>query len=487
MMNRPHPSPERRAAGTVGTPRRRRLLIAVIAVIAVAGLALAISSIVSGGRVDRVEEEQPHRGDLSRRLGIPLPGAPWKLEGRAWGYDVAVAFPDDEGALDQLPPDLREKVEQKRVFRERNIRALEQAAADVEALLGSTALRQTPEYQRSLETVLLSIHASDAAAANPLYRHEPILEQLPSYSKVHLFTPQRHAERVRRRLDELGWSERSHVQPVSNWSREERGIPLRHTTTRWAQDLVEVARDRHGTQHVIAPVTRYQIEDLSRPDNGYLGSLVREDRKLLRVPLFWRGGNILIGEGNNRTLFVGQREIENNRSDWYNAVFSLPQDQAVKDLLQRLTGVAALHVVPNSPHLFHLDLVVTFLAPGVAALIAPLDENVVAPEDRRVIAHLESLLITSGFRIVEIPTVAERIAAYQSPVNIVPFTQRGDQRRRALVPQYPDLSVEHDGTPRSLNELVNQRYRDEGIEVVEIEDRFFSKRGNTHCALSALD
>lgn len=429
----------------------------------------------------------PRGFTLAQALNIPLPGSPWNFKGTIWGHTFDYRFPRDEENLGSLPPDIRAKLLQKVSYRDGNLVKLRAIADRFEGAFENVSLSQRPEYERTMQEIAISVHHLDVSSINPLFRHEPVLKVLPGYTFINVFSPERAVKAVRERLDVLGFGNRSRVFSVPVLTRVKSGIEMPAVVSRWAQDLFEVSVGPNGAEYVFSPVALLQTHDLTMPDNYYLEALGSEGRMVATVPLFFQGGNIMVGEVHEKKIvFVGENELKGNASHYYSTVFSYPPQDRVKEVFRQITGADWVTVLPNCEYLFHIDFVVTFLEKGVAAVISPLDRGSLKPCDLRAIDDTRYILSAMGFKIVDIPTVAERIRSFQSSVNIVPFTHRDTGERYAIVPRYPDLQVVLDGVSVSLDKAIKLRYEGAGVKVLDVEDRFYEKHGNTHCAVNVI-
>jgi hypothetical protein len=373
-------------------------------------------------------------------------------------------------------------------LRDRNLAVLRALAARAEVALSSTHLSSKPEYLRTFEHVALSVHMSDVEGGDPLFRHRPVLSQLPEYTRLTVFVPEELVPATRASLAEMHLDGRAQVAGVARWKVVEGGIPVFHDTTTWAQDLFEVASGDDGIDRVVVPVSHNQIEDLAQPDNDYVEALAEPGRRqVLRLPIFFRPGNLLHADGGSgRTLLVGSKEVEYQRSDTYSSSMFVPPDDAFLTLLGDAFGAKRHVVLPNTKLLFHIDMAIVLLPGGAAGVIDPVDPEALTPEDQQALASIRSTLQALGLRIVNIPTATEWMSRFQSVVNVLPFTDRRDGRLRVFVPAYPEpaaLGLRALG----LNERVRATYEAEGFEVLPVEDRFGTKHGDIHCAFNVVE
>jgi hypothetical protein len=422
-------------------------------------------------------------GFLAKSLNIPIINDEWVMNVNINGNVINLSIPQDSSLLDKYPHDLKNYINKKIEYRKKNITLLTDYSNNLEHYLQTTSFRHEMEYERELEEIVISIHPSDISLKDPLNRHWPLIDQLPNYTRIILYTPKEMHAIVKKNIKNKKIKNKITVYPIETWSIVEDGINLKHTTTRWAQDLFETTKDLDGVDYIISPATRYQINDLSRADNRYLSLLTNSNRKLLKTPFFFRAGNIVSARTNKKYLFVGEREVINNNNDFFNTVLEKTNSSVFLSTLKKLFGAETHIVLPNSNNLFHLDLYLTFVADGVVLLIEPIDPENLAYEDKLVLDNAKEILIKNSFKIIPLPTTALRIKKFQSVANILLFRNRNNKQLSALVPAFKD-SFLADNT--SLNKLTNSAYLKAGIIVIPVTDKFYSVNGNTHCAVSVL-
>lgn len=428
--------------------------------------------------------------DVAVGLGIPAEGHTWRIDAMFGAERVTLQLPEQVELVNRLSPELANTIRRRVSYRVGNLDLMQSYAAAAEELAKRAIPTQTPEYRRKLIETVISLHPSDGELRDPLFRHMPLLDALPAYTRIHLFIPTYLRAQVEESIKSKPYANRIKLHNVDIWVKEEDSIRLVHSTTRWTQDLFEVVTGANGHDYILAPPARYQINDLSRSDNSYLQALATEKRKVVSIPIYFRGGNVLIGNDNNgkRVALIGERELTNNRQDFYTGLFAFPNRTGVLALYKELLGVDHIEVIPNTRNLFHLDMAVSFLGDNVAALIEPLtvnpqNPNSVSADDLEVIESLRAALKRNSFKIISIPTTADRMARFQSPVNIIPYTHRDRTRLEALIPQFPDVFLENG---KSINRLTEEAYLQAGVIPIWVEDRFHQVHGNLHCAMSVL-
>lgn len=425
--------------------------------------------------------------DLKAALGLPDIDSPWGIDAFVEGTRVVMQFPRDINLLSSMRVEVASELRQRMIYRERNLPIFLNGVQHLEDMLGAIHFQQTPEYQRQMNHVVLALHPNDAQLPDPLYRHRPVLEKLPSYTHIDLFVPDFMVDAVTEQCRTLNIMQRTTLHAVPVWATRENGILIKHSTTRWARDLFLVAQDAKGKAYVLAPPARMQTSDLSRSDTDYLQLLRTENRDVVTVPMFFQGGNLLLGESDQRWLLIGQDEFKNNANAFYSTIMSFTPDVEEMEMLRRLAGVSDVFKLPNTVHMFHLDMAMVFLDKDVVGLLDPLDPDGLDQADLDMLREIKIVMEGLGFKIVKIPTTSAWVSTFRSPANAVPFVDRETGRRKVLIPQYQDVTVQVKGKMQSLNTLIEQAYASAGYQPVFVEDRFYTDNGNIHCAVMVID
>lgn len=463
---------------TSGLIARRQLML---------GLLLGISSGASsaGPTGNAIHSPSSKHLSLLERLKVPELSDPWEIDAFFEGIRVKLAFPESLNQLDKLPAAIQDTVRRRMKFRWGNLDVLRKAAIDLDEVLRTNPFTHLAQHEQTLEHVVMALppippNGSESAIA----MHEPMLAALPAYSKVDFFLPEELMGQVVSRLSVLGLQNRVRLHSEDPFELMEDKIPLRHQTTYWMRDVLMASADKHGNTPLLLPLAFYQINDLSRPDNDYVHKLRSTKRPVIRIPLFFKGGNMMvISSGQRRILLIGQDELKLNQEFYYNAFFYFPPPSEVLDLFRRIAGADEVRVVPNSKNLYHLDMVMAVVRPGTAALLDPLDSDQLHLEDREVISQLRAILAGYGQRIVGIPTLSDWINEFKSPVNILPFRHRETRVLSAIVPRFDEPIVINEGRSASIHEMIRKAYRNAGVETIFAFSRLFQGRGNWHCAV----
>lgn len=434
------------------------------------------------------------RAALAAPAGFPPqiipPDAPWTVSLPDLLGDRVLRIPDDLPALNTLPaPKAAEarraiaRIEENRSYM-RKIGERFFAASELDRYV----IR--PDYEHTLSIAAVSIALDDVERlkADPLWRHRPILDALPDYSQILVRIPEAAAGIVTEAIQRLPQRDRIRTG-LTRRRKTDHGIPYTRPS-RWIRDSFLVADDRRtGSPLLLLPPAYAQLDSLVDNDLRFFEPSQGWMQPSLRIPAFVRGGNLHAADNaaGQRILFIGERERVFHAEAFRYATRHEPPAALFDAIIERIAHEARVVVLPNSSHLFHIDMVVGFPRRGVAAILSPLPGEPLSAADRQVIATTRAVLLREGFRIIDIPTTAARVAAFQSPVNAVPFRNRRSGKASLLLPVFPDATVVRDGHPQSLNAWIEAAYRHEELAVIPVDERFYPNKGNTHCALRALD
>lgn len=412
-------------------------------------------------------------------LGVPSGDWPFTYSGPNGPRTYLI--PSQLGALKHLPEPHRSKALHFVREHEANLRTLRQTSASFVQRVAEHRAVARPEYYNELSEAVMAVDAEESRQDNPIFAHEPVLQALPAYSRVTLFTPLEARQRVRERLRVLGLQDRVRVMPSA--APPSRAIDGR---TRWIRDTIFAA---HDAEHAVVytSLAHKANRDVAHDDLGYVKGISDRRHQVVRMPIFFRGGNLAMVETSDnrrRILLVGSDEVAMNQQWFLDAFGFEPLPDTVPATLSLASQAEQVVVLPNSRNFYHLDMFLAPLAKGKVALLAPQDPENLAPQDRQLLDETRQTLGRLGLQIVEVPTRAEWVRKFQSPTNLVRFNDHHSHRPRALVPQFPEPAGA--GRSGSLNAAALAAYRAAGIDPIPVEDRFHDHFGNTHCALIAL-
>lgn len=406
--------------------------------------------------------------------------------GQAWNLHLddasdgrVLQMPQDAAKIPGLTPAERKAALRQLREHELNKASVLQVAKRFSARIAIAHPHMRPEYERSLAEVFVAVSRLDNQSLPSLDRHIPLLEALPPYTRIVVSTPATARTAVLRQLSQLHLQGRSQVIVDRTTKSTDIANP-------WARDMLLVVDA--GQHTILATPLRFQPRgSVQHSDLSHLSALQTSRRELLRTPLYYRSGNLLLARRKgSRLLFVGEGELFLNAIGYVNAHLARPRSEDTLAAFRELTGADRVVVLPNTDRLFHLDQYMAPLADDVIAFLNPLDFARLAPDEQYVLRTARRQLEDEGFRLVFVPTLSERINASQSPVNLLPFRDLRDGRPSALVPRFPDRMLSDGKQQLSLNEAIANAYRSAGVRVIPVDDRFWPLMGNTHCVAVAL-
>lgn len=413
----------------------------------------------------------------------------WKLNATIDGASKELTLPDDLRQLEAAPQKQRAKTLASVRLIEANRHVVRVVAEAFDAETTSRKHRLSPDYERSLAEVAIAVPYAAVGQPHPLARIMPALRALPAYTHIHVVMPPQTESAVRADLASAGMIRRARLHPLEDWATQFHRPSKYSRVSRWIRDAFMVGRDTQNKAVAYVPLAYSDTQDLSDSDLEFVHEKWFDPRRVVRLPAFLKGGNVAVadnGQG-SRVAFLGEREFSLHHEIMQRtAAFSAPE-RSLQAVIEQIAAVDQVQLIPNTDRLFHIDMSVMFLAPGVAAVIEPVNPAEVAPEDAEALARIRRTLADRGFRVIPVPTTAERIAAFQSPVNVLPFRNRQTNRPEVIVSRFPDRQVVIDSRPVSLNQSVRNAFRSAGFAVRWADDRLSDRQGNIHCAVLGLN
>lgn len=415
---------------------------------------------------------------------------PWTAEhyqpgGQSWNLHLddspngrVLHMPADRARIPGLLPAERRMALQRLREHERNEAEAMRVAQRFAARIAIAHPHMQPEYERSLAEVFIAASRATSTAKVSLDDHLPILKALPPYTRLTVVAPRADFARIRSQLARLGFDRRARLVAGGEAAAESSGP--------WARDMLLVV-DASGQQILATPMRFHPRGEIAVGDLSHLEALKNNRREVLRTPLYFRAGNLLLlRRQHSSLLFVGEAELFLNAVGFVNARLPRPGSNETVAAFRELTGADRVIVLPNTDRLFHIDQYMAPLADNLVAFLDPLDFDLLPADEQRVLRTARARLEAEGIRLALIPTIAPRIAATQSPVNILPYRDLRDGRASALVPSFPDRLITDGKHSYSLNDAIADAYRRTGIRMIPVEDRFWPLMGNTHCVTVAL-
>jgi len=348
-----------------------------------------------------------------------------------------------------------------------------------------------PEHAGDLSEMLF---VYDQVRAPHLLREiVEIVRHAPPRARLHVLVSQPLRDEAQSRLESYGLGGAALIASAAE-----------RVSGDWGRDILQVARDPDGVRVAHVPWNK-GAESRAALARGadQLGALARDGLRVRLLPAAWEGGNLMTdvtGDG-RRVLFAGSTiaiETIALYRRWHDA--AIGPDEAGRILGEALGCDEVVWIGPRTaagppqrqPHLlFHIDMGMSVIAPGVA-VVARLDPDAWRTPHRDLLAgelartraalerrradgvpsaadpglpepdeeaawierrqaeeraalaaaarHLEDtaqLLARRGYAVHRIDTEPERARRFQSYTNVIP------SRDRLIVPIYPSVERVH--------------------------------------------
>ncbi len=409
---------------------------------------------------------------------------------------------------------------------------------DLEVLFKSIAKKKlrmpfTPEYEKSLNTVILSF---DSAAPEPQME---LIKCLPEYSRIIFFI--RNDEDIDKVKDLL-----SDILPVEriNDCTFLRTDKRQNTATdtkddneslllNWMQDIGKGDR----TSFFI-PITHFSPV-IHHFDNLYVENLVQAGINVIRLPVFFEGGNLLLARNKKgrRYLFLGKKSLEVSQ-ELYGQLEVQYLEGYLKSFIRSIFSADEIllmddHTRLKSDFILHIDRAFMPLGDGLIAVqvlgalppqpalssgqmkrdwekkIKQAEGNKAAPhiieslrkayqqDLLRVRLYDESVAYQKkiqsdiktfakhGFEVVELKTDIIHILRFQSFANCIVYHHKTTGEKSIILPFYPDQRGQFQSG--GLNQANKETLESLGFRVTPVREKAYPRGGNSHCLINVLD
>ncbi len=377
--------------------------------------------------------------------------------------------------------------------------------------------RIIPEYERTMKQIVISLGIKNKT----LDLHSELLESLPEYSRIIVLLPNKNIPDIRSELKDKSYAERTRLIgfDVKNYTNEHVYFifpeknkiqdtgnlkdPPDITGSLWAQDLFESARNNEGSLVLLAPdVHKWFASFGGDPsidivsDISFLGCFSSSDIEVQRLPLTFRGGNILVDEyKNKRIALCGGDVYRLTKTVWKGTRSSVPSDRQITQMIKQLFNVSKVVVVGKEKvqpsRMFHLDQAMIFLPDRVAAVARVVDREQVDNKDLKDIedvdlflSELRSTLKNMGYRLIDINLPANNALKFQHQVNGIPYINEKTGQRTYLMPVFrPDQPEYENG----LVEKNRKAFESIGYSVIQVATNAHEINGGIHCMVNVLE
>ncbi len=369
-----------------------------------------------------------------------------------------------------------------------------------------------PEYERRLETVVLSLETS----TKDLSLHEDILMSLPEYSEVLMLLPEKRAQDIGRQLEALGLRQKVRLMPFSSrvvgkedaYRLYTRNSELRKLRKRrlmprgsvWAQDLFEVGRDEDGASAILAPfIHKWFVKPGAQwgqrleSDNVFVEKLASGDIEFKKLPLVFKGGNVLVDElGGQSIAFAGGDVIRDTQLVLEATLGKKVSSAEVVEGLRLYLNVDRVVFIgrhmSQPVKMFHLDQAMVLLPGGVACVTRIVDYEMArasrkVDEVHMLLGELRAELRALGYTIVDIAATVEDVENYRYYVNGVPYVNRNTGKREFLMPRFADSLEGADAEVFRTNVSV---FESLGYRVIPVPTNANKRHGGLHCIINVI-
>ena len=383
--------------------------------------------------------------------------------------------------------------------------------------LQSRRFRVVPEYERQMERVVVSISDGDTL---PKY-HDEILSRLPEYTRIDLMVPNSHLTTIENWTNDKPYRDRvrlvTYDPQYRNGARlylllpdEEQLVAVdaedyrlgSQQGTLWAQDLFEVAVASGNRTllltacaHKCFQSERYRRDNRVVSDNAYLACLDTDEIEVRRLPLAFKGGNVLVDElAGRRLVFCGYDSVRSTRTAWRAFEGEDISDAKISEMVKNAFNadeVVILGGARTQPELmYHLDQAMMPLGGGTIAVARVLGERPRLEPDASRIRQVEAFLIELRktladlrFTVIDVNSTVENVLKYQHYVNAIPYVDKRTGQKTVLMPVFPQATTERDQQVIRKN---IETFESLGYTVVRVPTRAYELTGGIHCLVNVL-
>lgn len=379
----------------------------------------------------------------------------------------------------------------------------------------SIPYRIVPEHERFLNQIVISLGPKEKT----LDIHSDFLCHLPNYTEIFILLPKNHMPSIEQKLIEQPYCQRTQligfdtknfvsghaylVFPERNKLIDSGPVNNLPMGSFWAQDLFEVATKLDGKQILlISDLHKWFISvDLKSPlnvisDNFFLSSLSSIGLEIKRLPLTFRGGNILFDEFKGKKIVVCGGDVYRlTQTVWKSSRDSTPTEEQISKMVLKFFNVDDVVIMGGKkvqPSLmFHLDQAMVFLSKGIVGITNLVGKmNNAASDVKRIkevevfLLELRSKLSNLGYKLVNIDTSIHNVVNYQYYVNGVPYVDAITGQKTFIMPVYPSNQTEFEKELISKNIFSLEKL---GYRVVPVPSKANELYGGIHCLSNVLN
>ena len=375
------------------------------------------------------------------------------------------------------------------------------------------AVRQVPDYERTLEKVVLTLPAKESE----LVYHEDLLEKFPGYSSFLVFVAEGNLKEFKEKIAGKPYADRVKIMPYPVRYLEEARFFIRVNAdpvdigvhrnkpwpqgTVWARDAFVACRDASGNpaalvptyqRHVVLPLVEAGEQARIEFDNDYLLEMRRLNVRMKKsVPLVFAGGNVLFDRVDGKSVaFIGVDDMRATLA-LSRKIGAELDEQGARNLFREFFSVDSVVVLGAGKQpqtMFHLDQSMVVLPGKRVAVVRTVGE---LPEDGAqmeqleeagiFLHHLRARLKRMGYGIADLLVSKDAVVNGRFP-NPVVFTNKESGRMGVF------LSAYRDGTELDISLLHRnlKKIRAAGYDADVIWTDASRDEGGVHCLFNGL-
>lgn len=374
-----------------------------------------------------------------------------------------------------------------------------------------------PEYNRSMKKVLITVDRSKLG----IQPHLELLKRLPEYTEILILAPDELKQTVSRQIEGLDALRKIRIVPYSTKTMKnvtlysvfpdkdklielgpikEQRIPF---GSLWAQDLFEPVIMANGLPALLisdvykwfVPLSGSGPENVLS-DNFFLSSISNAGIDVRRLPITFRGGNILFDDFQGKKLaFCGGDVLRLTQTVWKSTRGTAPSEKQVLEMIKKYFHVDDVYIIGKTKVqpslLFHLDQAMVFLDDGVVGITRIVNEpaNSTVDDDeiwevKQFLTELKSILVKIGYRTINIDATVDDVRNLRYYVNSIPYKDLSTGQRSIFMPAFPTNINESD---QSILRGNIARIESLGYKVSLVPTDINKINGGLHCILNVLN
>ena len=377
-----------------------------------------------------------------------------------------------------------------------------------------------PEYKRSLKKVVLSLGTVNTT----LSLQDNLLSSLPEYTQIIMLLPKCNLKAIENELKDKPYCDRVRLVPFEEHKHKDGRFFLvfpdkdklvqvdtrdywgsRQPGTAWAQDIFEVMQKPDGQIILLTPeVHKYyccvdkEADTKILADNAYLKDISIADAEVVRSPLVFQGGNLLVDQINGqRIVFCGGDMLTKTRTVWQGISEKKLSDSEIRSLLTLIFNADKVVMASIDtgdrlqPRLmYHLDQAMVLLGDRVVGLTRIVNQPSVKPADdnevrlvMRFLAKLKAVLLDLDYKVIDIDMTVDNLLHYQHYVNAIAYIDAETGQKKLLMPVFSEQT----DFQKELEKRNIASFESVGYEVITVPTNADQIKGGIHCLVNVLE